>query len=747
LPGLFLFCPKAGDFMKKEKSALQLVEQCRSEGDISDQRLEWEYVQEFRRKNHFVMIDRKQRRIVNLAVEGTKVPGTNYRVSGAINAPIDPHICTISNSIEAKTYANWPFLVPQVRAATAEDADRDAAKNSTMLLMYYRQQLDEEQLFRESLGYIMPCGNVYLKTYWDVNSGDFGTMDENGNAVKLGDVACKVNSPQKMLIPKGIPNDKDLPWIGEENALPVDQIGDAWGIEVQPEDNLEKLNTLQPLDYAGFQNKTKQLKDHAKVTEIYFKPTKEYPLGRLIIACSKKILYDGVWDKKLTSQYPDEWNPYNRIQWINIQGDYWAKSLLCYLTDHQIQLNRLYKKLIQSKKYSRGWWSYREGSIDWKRVNFDSDDGTPRIPYRSEPAQFVNAPIQNTDIPSEMAQIRQYMNDIAANYEVSRGNAPSNVTSGKQVTQLQAANNIQLSPLLSSFANTQIGHWRKILRLCAVHYESQGRLIRIVGENNETIAKNFTPDEIKSDDIILATGQSFFMAPEDRLNELDRWFQTEMASSPQNAMAIKKKYYDLRGIGGGLEELYADYTNDVTMAKWENDEFEQGNFYEQDQVMINDCLTNSMPFTPELQQWKTAHDAWLGMQNQENTALQAMDQGVEPVEKLQGLPPPAEVPPEPQPPPIYRLARSYEDHTIHIDVLNNLRKTHKYEMLCLQNPEYRKALDFHYRSHLSYLNPPAPVMPMAQPTQQGNVSNISQSPPSGNSGENPASLGINQMMG
>jgi hypothetical protein len=738
--GLFLFPLKVGDYVNKNKSAIELVGECIAQGDLTDQRLEWEYTQEFRRKNHFTYIDRKQRKVVNLA-DGGRIPGTNYRVSGAINAPISPHIVTISNAIESKIQSNWPFLVPQVRAATAEDDDRDAAKNSTMLLMYYRDALDEESLFKEALGYIMPCGNVFIKTFWDVNAGDYGAMDEWGNAIQMGDVVAKINSPQKMLIPKGIPNDQELPWIGEQNALPIERIKDTWGEDVSEEGNLEELNALKSLDVSSNQLGKNQLKGHARVTEIYFKPTKDYPLGRLIISCKKKVLYDDVWDKKLTSKYPDEWNPYSKIGWVNIQGDYWCKSILFYLIDHQIQLNRLYKKMVQSKKYPRGWWDYRKGTVNWSDVNTESDDGTMRIEWTSERPNFNNAPMQNLDIINEMQTIKQWMNDIASNYEVSRGNAPSNITSGKQVAQLQAANNIQSVPLLSSFSHGFINHWKKELRLCAVHYESQGRLIRVTGENNETISETFKPDQIKSEDIILATGQSFLLAPEDRNAELDRAFQMGLMGDVQD-QAVKKRYLELRGLGGGLEELYADYTSDVTMAKWENDEFEKGNFKEQDQLMIQDTLFNRLPFTPELTKWKEAHDTWQMLTDQYERNLQNINQGIEPIDKLQGNPPPVEPGDEPQPPIIYRLARPYEDHTVHIEILNRLRKTHKYEMLCLQNPEFRKALDFHYQSHLSYIVPPVSTVPAI--AQQGNVTNNSQ-PSSGNTGQNPVSLGTSQL--
>ena len=711
-----------------EKSPWQIVESCKAEGDLTNERVEWVYIQEFLRKNHFVYYDAKGKQILRLT-DGRKIPYTNYEVNGIINAPIAPHIITVAQGITAKVQASWPFLVPQVRAATAEDEDKDAAKNSSMLLQYYQSALDEEEMFNQILGHLKPSGNVFIKDFWNKNIGDFGAMDEQGKPLRIGDISSKVNAPQKMLIPKGIANDDDLPWIGEQNALPVSDIFDTWEVEVQAEENLEDINSLQAMDFASNSNGCK-LKGHARVYEIYFKPTKKYPLGRLIIACNKQTLYDGPWDKKLTSKYPDEWHPYTHIKWLSIEGDYWAKSSLFYVIEHQIMLNRLYKILMTSKKYPNGMWHYEEKSIDWNKVKQSSDNGILRVPHKvgSSQPQYHNSPMNNPQIMREMQQIMKWMDDTVGNYEVSRGNNIPGVTSGKQVQMLQSANTQQSGPLTNGIAKGFLNHWRKTLRLCAVHYEDTGRLIRITGENNEAIAETFTPDQIKSEDIVLMYGPLFYMDPQTRNQELDRMYMGGFFGNPQDPIA-QKRYSKLRGIGGGLEEVYAELVADEQMQEIENKRFEAGDFYEKDTVLINQH--------PLMQEWQGLMSQWEQAKMVYDGAVQALRSGQITSEQIQNSSPPQDPGEPPIKPKIYILAREYEDHATHLKTFNRWRKSTKFERMCLDNPELRIATDFHAQSHMGYLTPP-----IQQPPPPGGGLNIPALPPGGDSGPVPELAGL-----
>ena len=697
-------------YVTQESNPWDIVLDCKDKGDSSDVRVNWEYIQEFLRKHPFLYMDPQTKQVIRL-VDGVTIPSLGIQVTGTINSPVDLHMITIANGITAKAYSNLPFLVPQVKPATSEDEDRDAAKNSTYLLMYYRNALGEEELYKQIVGWIKPCGNAFLKTYWDKDAGE-EILDPltqqpamiKGNIVHLGDVAAEVKPPQCMLIPKGVSYDKKLPWIGEKSAMPVEDIMDTWGEKVEPEDNLEDLSSLRAIDMssAGSSNIGK-LEGHAMVYEIYFRPTKKRPRGRLIIACNKKVLYDGVYDSKLTSKYKDEWHPYTHFSYLTIEGDYWAKTIFDYLVDLQVQINKLLKRIMDAKKYTKGFWLSKLGDVDWDTINWDTEE-VPQVLYNPQaagsPPQFVPPIPSGQDLLGLYNVFIQRMNDIAAQYETTRGKPSSSVTSGVQAEAMQNGNTMQISPLLQALANGfRDSHWLKVLRLCAVHFEDEGRLISVTGENNEAIAPKFTPDQIRSENIIIANGPWFFMEPAQREAKLEQLFMSGGMGNPQDP-AVRKRFLDMMGMGGGLEELFADYTADVLMAKVENDLFKSGDLLEKDQVLINQH--------PLMQQYQAQLAMWQQAKTVREGAFQEIQAGSLTPEQMAKIEPPPDPGLPPQPPVIYRMARSYEDHAVHLEILNRFRKTTWYEKACLANPELRKATDFHDQSHKSYMTPPMP---------------------------------------
>jgi hypothetical protein len=711
----------------KEKEAEALVLDCISQAEKTDLKLDWQVVQEFLRKKHLIYRDNWQKRVMNLS-DGTMITmpdGSTKEITNSSNTPIDPHITTIDIGITAKVESSFPFLTPQVRAATGEDEDEDAAVNSTHLLIYYHK--GEEKLYKQAMGWLKPTGNAYGKDYWDKNAGNFvfhpttlaPLTDDNGKQLKLGDITSKINSPQKMLVPGGIPGDEDLPWIGEETAKPVKDIQNIWGVEVKEESNLEDIEQLKATGNIGQYQKQNILKGHARVYEIYFKPDSEHPYGRLIIYCSNKILYDGVWDQALTEKYPDFWHPYSHVGYKKIQGDYWYKSIFEYLIEHQMQLNRIYSQIMAATKRLKGAWISQENSNNLNEVSFDGE-GFANIEYKigALPPSFQQIMINVQQFIGLYNMIIQRMNDLSAQYETTRGNPDPSITSGKQAQIFQNANAMQSSPLLSNLADWYIERCIKKLRLCVTHFEDSGRLIQITGEENESIAFSFTPDQIKSEDIVIANGPWFFMDPMQRTQKADQLYAMGAFGNPQSPQAQKKLMF-LQGIGGGLEDVYAEHTADIKMAKAENQMFKSGQLLETDQIVASKH--------PLMQQYQANLQAWQQAMSIRSGAVQALMTNQVSAENMKLNGPPPDPGPEPVKPTIYRMARDYEDHQLHVEILNQLRKSTRFEKMCLQNPELRVATDFHFESHKSYLIPP----PMQLPPGMGGQNIPGSNPPAG----------------
>jgi hypothetical protein len=685
----------------------KVIEYCKEKGDNSLERLEWQYITEFLRGRPFTFRDYRNRKLVN-PVAGLQIPGTNRRLKEDFSErPVDNHLNTIANSLTAKALSNYPFLVPQVLPATSEDADQDTAISSTKILQYYQKATNEEENYRESIGYKKSCGQIYWKDVWDPSAGGPGAMSPTGETIPRGDIRSSIVPPTRRLIQPGIPKDENHTWTGEKIPMPIEEVFDKYGVEVPEETDLINLDTLQSIDHTS-PTKQQTLSGHAMVYEIYFKPTKKHKLGRLVIGTTKHKLYDGAWDSKLTAKYPERWHPYTKVPWLVIEGDYWAKSPLFYLTDHQKQLNKLYYRLLQSKKLPYAAFMYLKTSMKWDQIDLSSDNGIIKIPYESQPPQHVKLDLPTMDILAEIQHVIARMNDNAADYEVNRGQRTPGVNSGRQQQQLQMANTLQNSPLLTNIARgMREGHWKLWLQLVAVHFESSGRYLQITGEEGETSNIHFTPDQITSENITLATGQSFFLPPEQRNAELDRLFQMGAFGPPTDPAAIKQ-YTRLRRIGGGLEGAFADLSADETMAEIENARFESGDYFEKDSVEIEKLLEMDRP--PINNRPLIEYVGWYQAAKTRMKAEGMMATGQITPEMAMTTSPPPVPGPEPEKPDIFILARDYEDHAVHIRIHNKYRKNKKFEEACLKNPELRRATDFHILSHKSFMQPSLPML-------------------------------------
>ena len=711
------------------ENALEKLQQCAEEAENSTRILRWRRNQEMIRGNQLLYID-EQRKKLYILKDGLRIPGVGT-ITGADDHPVDNHIITIVNGAKAKALTN-PIKL-EVRPSTSEDEDKEAAKLCTYLLQYYQdtlkldRQSDGISKREEVVDWLFPAGVAFLKTYWDAEKGDYVMMDgqpaihpQTKKQIRQGDVQCRCVAPQAMLIPPGASKMADLLWIGEKIAMPAEDIRKKYGVEVPEEDNIEDINQLRTVSAMGEAENLK-LKGHAVVYELYFRPSDDYPQGRLIIGTKEKLFFDGPWDKKLmaTPEYADtDWHPYTVFPYIRNAGDFWPRTLIDYLFPQQVTLNKLWKTYLESKKNTTGWFLEPEGT-DWSKSSLTKDTGgIPRVVYHGgmNPPQYIPPPVGSQDLLNVIQFVIQRMNDISSFYEVTRGNTDPSVTSGKQAEVLQQASHTQAGPLLDSQVNGFINVGKRILHLCAVHYEDDGRSLRIVGKDNENIVFDLTPDRIQSDDVTIAGGNAFYLTPDAKRQEIQSLAEKGLLGDIANDPIAKRKFFDMLELGD-IEELYDSFLKDIDYTRWENKLFRQGMIQETDPSILQEIEMQNqqayMAWQQEAATFEQRQMEWQGADQQFKKAYGEY-QGIKAAtrDKQPDIPPemilpqhpgPEPMPPSPEPPPplpLYRRARDGENHDVSIEEHNSFRKSVEFEKLCAQNPELRRAVQFHIDDHL-----------------------------------------------
>jgi hypothetical protein len=691
--------PKAPEPVK----ALDAMHECIRQSEDSMRVAYWTQNQEFLRGNQFVYIDPTDRRAYIIKA-GLVLPSMSALgpVTKTPNAPIDPHLRTLADSVKARAIGNE--LLPQVLPMTSEDEDRDTAELSTGLLIALHEELDEDRLRRQIVNWMLPSGNGFIKDTWDKTAGD-ATMkadekgnatdeqdvDEDGNPLFSGKIKSTVPPSHAMMIPNGVALDEDLPWIGEKRVMALAQIKETWGVDVPEENNLQDASSL----HAAGGEPAKALKKHATVYEVFFRPDKAYPLGRHIVTANETVLEDKPWDPELTQKYPDEWHPYTHIPYIDNAGDYWAKSPMDYAVSLQMHINKLLRRIEAATKTDSGCWIADKDAVTWDQVDLGSED----IPHIE--VEIPGANVRWQDIQPNIQQLMgqyqtalQRLNDLFANYPVSRGDVDPSVTSGKQADMLMQANREQSNPLLSGLADGFEHHWQKCARLADVHYQD-GRQVRVIGKNKAALMSTYKRGQITSTNVKVANRAAFFMTPEGKKQEVLQLLK--VGALDINNPVTKLRLADVLGTGDA-ETFFDSYLAAVNLARWENELFKSGQLEETDPY-LQSVIAQPLEQYQIAQKQRTQDVLTVGPQ-----VLQAPEG--------EDIPPP---PPPLGPPPVilpWRRARITDNHPFHIEEHSAFAQTVEFEKLCQQAPQLREAVEYHINDHRMKMTPsPMPIPP------------------------------------
>jgi hypothetical protein len=246
--------------------------------------------------------------------------------------------------------------------------------------------------------------------------------------------------------------------------------------------------------------------------------------------------------------------------------------------------------------------------------------------------------------------------DVSGMHEVSNARLPSGVKSGRALLVLQEQDDTRLAPTKTRFhkAIEEIGVMA--LQLYS-EFQTEDREYQIVG-NSATDLEEFkiTQDDIKSMKKEVRCQAENIIASHKRLQQenLMELAQGGWLGDPKNPKVAKKvlKMFEF----GNVDDLFDEMSLDEAQAKVENDQF----------INSENLFEIPSPFPP-----------LPGLEAAPNTVM--------------SLP-----------------AYDFEDHDIHIDTHNQLRKSPRYRQM---TESLRKGLDAHVKIHEQFATGNAPMMP------------------------------------
>lgn len=566
---------------------------------------------------------------------------TITRNNDFIPRPITNYILPTVKTVVSQLTKQKPEA--SVRPNSQDPKDIAAAKVSDLILDVKYEELREEEKQQEKAYWGVITGTVFKKIFWNETTNKIlklpkyetvqePAIDELGQPIvdpltgqaklepktrqaldpktqeplfdefPVGDVDTCLLPPFNIAMPLNTRSPQEMDWIMEYSVQKIDWIkeqydktGDGYTGLAKDVTEEKDLSVILQLEYrlrtltgrrsgghyatgsAGYID----IKNAAVLKEVYCKPTKKYPKGRMIIVANGKTLFAGD-SPYYVEGFEDSWHPYVEWRFEIVPGRAWGKGLVDELVPIQRRINAIDAMLILNRKtMAIPQWLIPDGSgVPNGYINGRSG---LLITYRPVGANGAKPEkVQATPLPQQVIQEREQcveeIKKLGMTFDVLEGQNPQGVKTAYQLEQLQenalATFGATFQRWEKSFEREQI----KILLLIAKKYkEPREEFNRKLKSLNKDITdidlEMFIGEDLQDNvDVRVETGSSI---PRSKAGEnalLREMIQNGLVNvqSPVD----RKELMDKLGVKG----LDSQTSPDIKRAQWENAIIENGNY-------------------------------------------------------------------------------------------------------------------------------------------------------------------------
>ena len=468
------------------------------------------------------------------------------------------HIAPIIDSRIAKLCKIRPVL--NVAPASSSEQDIAMAKVSKKILKAVEHNLNLSEKITEATNWSELCGTSFYKIVWNSQKGNFVGVDENGNAIKNGEIDVSVCSPFEIFPNSNTTeNLEDLSSIIQAKPYNVKQIEKIWGKKVEP-DNVDVL-TLSNASMAGGLGYTasvpkiigERTKDSAVVIERYEAPSVEFPNGRVVVIAGNTLLAVGELPFVNLNEGKRGF-PFVKQCALPQTASFWGISLIERLIPVQRSFNALKnRKHEYLNRIAMGILTVEDGSVDITNLEEEGLSPGKVLVYRqgaTPPKILGNDSIPDTFDKEEEFLLNEFvqisgMNDLSINKKWFSSNM-----SGVTLELLLEQESDRLSATVDQikFAVIEIG--KMILRLYK-QFATAKRLGKIEDDNGKVELFYWDNSEITSDDVVLDTSNEMGETLAQRRNLIFQMLNAGLFSDENGKMSVASKQKTLEMLGYG----------------------------------------------------------------------------------------------------------------------------------------------------------------------------------------------------
>lgn len=481
--------------------------------------------------------------------------------------------------------------------ATNDEEDIKAAKVGNKVLENFYRTNDMRKKLRELGSWIYATGNGYLDDRWDTKAGPVD-YNKKGELVYAGDASCDVWSPFEIVLPvenMGQTNIHKLPWMDKVKWRDLDWFINNFpkrGKEVKEEQRSVSLTEITSFS-RGLESTNKR--PGAFMHNMYIQPCAQFPKGKFLQGANGIIL--GQQD------YPFNHYHLEHFKDIDVPGVFFGMATLEAAIPLQNRWNATTNDIDEfNRSCAKGKLLVPRGAkletlpdnshgeiLQYKPVLGHKPD---LLTLKGLPATYQLA----------LTIIRDSLQDLFSQHEITRGTNKSDIRSGEMVSLLREQDAFGAVPSHAVFEEGYEAAMGRVLRRIKTGYKAE-RVIQVVGKEGEFDVFSFKGADLRNNSDVMVKRESSL--PDSRIAReamILRKFELGLYGNPDDP-EVRRHVMNMLD-DAVVKDIYSDTRLDEALARWENELLNGG---EIDSIIVN-SYDNHMLHNREHQHFQKSRD-------------------------------------------------------------------------------------------------------------------------------------------
>lgn len=462
-----------------------------------------------------------------------------------------------------------PILKARAPTTSADDVRSSRVSSQLLKNLYYDQGIGVK--LAEVYTWAETTGTCFVKNIWNPDKGpvtgeievieidDSGEVETYIEEIREGALEVVIVPPHEMFPDSNFRNNlQDCRSTIHAKAIHVDEIKEAWGVEVLP----EKTSSMRLQRTMGSQSwgvgtshyfTTTDLNNHAVVKEYWEKPSKTFPYGRIFTVANGKLLHEGHMFYPIGDDGDLEF-PFERVVSIKRPGILWGRCVV----DRLIPVQRRYNALRNRKaeylnRCAIGQWVVEEGAVDVD--DMEENAGQPGYVYVYQRGFNPPEPVVNAQLPiafdTEEHNLLQEINMLSGTSDLAKqSKAPPGVKSGVAMSIALEQDDTRISVTAKHIENFLVRCGKVWLKMHQL-FVSGPRVLKAIGEDNVMEYLDWTASDITSDDVYVEPFSALAESPAQRRQMVFDLLASGLFHNEQGMLepSMKSKIFEMIDLG------------------------------------------------------------------------------------------------------------------------------------------------------------------------------------------------------